>query len=59
MSAVRSGGLAITPDSTGAGYTWQIGDLTGAAPDVLDAISQALHCSRMERLEHQEGGQHG
>ena len=59
VRAARSGGLAITPDGTGAGYTWQIGDVSGAAPDTLDALSQALHSLRMERLEHQKGVRHG
>jgi hypothetical protein len=38
---------------------WRIGDLAGIAPDVLDALSSALHCLRMDRLEEQEGSQHG
>jgi hypothetical protein len=59
LRAARSGGLAITPDGTGAGYCWQIGDLSGAALDMLDALSQALHCLRMERVEQREGGRHG
>jgi hypothetical protein len=59
LRTARSGGLSIIPDGTGAGYTWEIGDVSGEALDVLDAISQALHCLRMERLEHQEGGRHG
>ena len=46
---VRSAGLHITPAADG--YTWQIGELTGMATDVLDAIAGALHCLRMERVE--------
>ena len=45
----RGAGLHIT--QAGDGYTWQIGDLTGMATDVLDAIASALHCLRMERVE--------
>jgi hypothetical protein len=54
LRAAASGGLSITPDGTGTGYTWEIGDLSGAAPDALDAVSQALHCLRMERLKERE-----
>jgi DNA-binding transcriptional LysR family regulator len=60
LSAARSGGLAIIPVNGGASYCWSIGDLAGSAPDVLEAIGQALHCLCMERLEPaQEGGRHG
>jgi hypothetical protein len=62
LRAARSGGLAITPHSCGARYTWEIAALSGNASDVLDALSQALHFLRMERLEwvaQQEGCQHG
>jgi hypothetical protein len=54
LHAARAGGLDILPDETGAGMCWRIGDLSGTAPDVLDALSSALHCLRMERLEQQE-----
>jgi len=46
---VRSAGLHITQE--GDGYSWQIGELTGMATDVLDAIASSLHCLRMERVE--------
>jgi hypothetical protein len=46
---VRSAGLYITQAEDG--YTWQIGELTGRATDVLDSIASALHCLRMERVE--------
>ena len=60
LSTTRSGGLTITPEETGTGYRWRIGDLAGSAPDVLEAIGQALHCLYMERLQQvQEGGRHG
>jgi hypothetical protein len=48
----RGAGLYIRQE--GDRYTWQIGDLTGIATDVLDAIGSALHCLSMERLEEQE-----
>jgi hypothetical protein len=60
LSTARGGGLAITPEETGAGYRWRMGDLAGSAPDVLEVIGQALHCLCLERLQQvQEGGQHG
>jgi DNA-binding transcriptional LysR family regulator len=60
LGAVRSGGLAIIPDDSGTNYRWSIGELAGTAPDVLEAIGQALHCLCMERLEQtRERGQHG
>jgi hypothetical protein len=60
LGAARSGGLAILPAESGTGYRWCIGDLAGSAPDVLEAIGQALHALGMERLEQaREGGQHG
>ena len=59
LQAARAGGLEITPDESGAGVCWRIADLAGHAPDVLDAVSQALHCLRMEWLEQREGCQHG
>ena len=59
LQAARAGGLSITPEESGAGVCWRLADLCGTAPDVLDAISQALHCQRMERLEEQEANQHG
>jgi hypothetical protein len=48
----RGAGLHIRHQ--GDGYTWQIGDLSGIATDVLDAVGSALHCLGMERLEEQE-----
>jgi len=60
LHAARAGGLEITQDESGAGVCWRIGDLAGNAPDVLDAITSALHCLRMERLEREsEGSRHG
>ena len=59
LQAARAGGLEITPTESGAGLCWRIADLAGNAPDVLDAVSQALHCLRMERLAGQEGCHHG
>ena len=38
----------------GGRYCWHVGDLSGIATDVLDAIGSALHCLVMERLEEQE-----
>jgi hypothetical protein len=55
--AVRAAGLYLSPGEEG--YAWRIADLMGTAPDVLDALSQALHCLRMERVAQQEGRQHG
>src|SRR5260370_20097367 len=52
--AARVGGLDIVPDETGAGMCWRISGLAGNAIDVLDAISSALHCLGMERLERQD-----
>jgi hypothetical protein len=45
----RGAGLHISPQ--GDRYHWQVGDLSGIATDVLDAIGSALHCLVMERLE--------
>lgn len=45
----RGAGLHITQQ--GDRFRWQIGDLSGLATDVLDAIGSALHCLAMERLE--------
>ena len=45
----RGAGLHITQQ--GDRYRWQVGDLSGIATDVLDAIGSALHCLVMERLE--------
>jgi hypothetical protein len=59
LGAARSGGLSILLADTGAGYRWSIGDLAGSAPDVLEAIGQALHCLCMEHVEQREGSQHG
>jgi single stranded DNA-binding protein len=46
---VRSAGLHITQEEDRT--YWQIGELSGMANDVLDAIASALHCLRMERME--------
>ena len=46
---MRSAGLRITQE--GERFYWQVGDLSGLANDLLDAIGSAMHCMRMERLE--------
>ena len=46
---MRSAGLRITQEEDRV--YWQVGDLSGLAHDLLDAIGSALHCLRMERLE--------
>jgi len=46
---MRSAGLRITQE--GERFYWQVGDLCGLANDLLDAISSAMHCLCMERLE--------
>jgi hypothetical protein len=48
---MRSAGLRITQEDDRV--YWQVGDLSGLAHDLLDAIGSALHCLRMERLEMQ------
>lgn len=45
----RGAGLHISQQDDR--YYWHVGDLTGIATDVLDAICSALHCLVMERLE--------
>ena len=49
MIEARGAGLYISQQ--GDRYRWQVGDLTGIATDVLDAVGLALHCLIMERLE--------
>ena len=49
VKEARGAGLSIS--QLGDRYCWQIGDLTGIATDVLDAIGSALHCLMMERVE--------
>jgi hypothetical protein len=46
---MRSAGLCITQE--GDRFYWQVGDLSGLAHDLLDAVGLALHCLCMERLE--------
>jgi len=46
---MRGAGLLIRQE--GERYYWQVGDLSGLANDLVDAIGSALHCLRMERLE--------
>jgi hypothetical protein len=46
---MHSAGLRISQD--GDRFYWQVGDLSGLANDLLDAIGSALHCMCMERLE--------
>ena len=57
LQAARAGGLEITPLESGASLCWRIADLAGQAPDVLDAVSQALHCLQMERLARESEAQ--
>jgi hypothetical protein len=60
LQAARAGGLHITPHESGTGMCWRIAELSGNAVDVLDAVSLALHCLRMELLEREsEGSRHG
>ncbi len=49
IAHARSAGLFIMQEESG--FTWSIGDLSGAASDVLEAIGSALHGLTMERLE--------
>ncbi len=49
VARARSAGLHIIQEENGC--AWQIGDLSGMASDVLDAIGCALHCFIMERME--------
>jgi hypothetical protein len=49
---MRSAGLRISQE--GDHFSWRVGDLSGLANDLLDAIGSALHClcmSYVERLE--------
>jgi hypothetical protein len=46
---MHSAGLRISQE--GDRFYWQVGDLSGLANDLLDAIGSALHCLRMERLD--------
>jgi hypothetical protein len=46
---MHSAGLRICQEDDH--FYWQIGDLSGMAYDLLDAIGSALHCLCMERLE--------
>lgn len=43
-----SGDLSITPDERSAGYRWTIGELSGIAVDVLEAVSPGLHCVHLD-----------
>lgn len=56
-AAARAAGLWLEPGE--AGYTWRIADLAGEAPDILEALSQALHCLQLGYLEQREGHRHG
>jgi len=49
VAHAQSAGLHITQEESGC--AWSIGDLSGIASDVLDAIGSALHGLAMERLE--------
>jgi hypothetical protein len=49
VTVARAAGLSIMPEGTGC--AWLIGDLSGVASDVLDAIGSALHCLLMECME--------
>jgi hypothetical protein len=55
--AARVAGLVLEPGEEG--YRWRIASLSGTASNVLDALSQALHCLHMDSLEQREGRQHG
>jgi len=46
---MRGAGLAIRQE--GDRFYWQVGNLSGLAHDLLDAIASALHCLRMQWLE--------
>ena len=46
---MHSAGLRIAQE--GDHFSWHVGDLSGQATDLLDAIGSALHCLCMERLE--------
>ena len=49
---MHSAGLRISQE--GDHFSWHVGDLSGMAIDLLDAIGSALHCLCMERLEVRE-----
>jgi hypothetical protein len=51
VAQARSAGLFITQEESGC--TWSLGDLSGTASDVLDALGSALHCLIMERMKGQ------
>jgi hypothetical protein len=55
--AARAAGLFLEPGEEG--YAWRIASLSGSAPDILEAISQALHCLYMDYLERREGNSLG
>jgi hypothetical protein len=49
LMEMQSAGLRISQE--GDRFSWQVGDLSGLANDLLDAIGSALHCLVMERVE--------
>jgi hypothetical protein len=49
---MRGAGLRISQE--GDRFYWQVGDLSGLANDLLDAIGSALHCLRMSYMERLE-----
>jgi hypothetical protein len=49
LMEMQGAGLRISQE--GDRYSWQVGDLSGLANDLLDAIGSALQCLVMERGE--------
>jgi len=49
LMEMQGTGLRISQE--GDHYSWQVGDLSGLANDLLDAIGSALQCLVMERME--------
>jgi hypothetical protein len=49
LMEMQGAGLRISKE--GDHFSWQVGDLSGLANDLLDAIGSALQCLVMERAE--------
>ena len=49
LMEMQGAGLRISQE--GDCFAWQVGDLSGLANDLLDAIGSALQCLVMERME--------
>jgi hypothetical protein len=49
LMEMQGAGLRISQE--GDRFAWQVGDLSGLANDLLDAIGSALHCLLVERVE--------